>query len=536
MQAVATVGSLAEHRPLETRTLLALCILATAAVLGALGDALLRASPWGFNLLLWTSALAGSATLLARGLDAGRLTREWPLLGLAVLFAAGAAWRDSLTLKTLDGGAIALLLGMAAWRGHGGNPLTGHLTGYVRELSRFAIQSGFGAALVVFQDVGWKRLPHRRWLKLLASVLVGTALAVPVLLVFGGLLSAADAAFSKLLRDLFDIDLAKVIEHLLVSGFCAWVVCGSLRALLLARSPAAGLPPRIEPSFSDAAPIRSAMPGGSGPALPPPLPAPAFGLGAVEIGIVLGSLNLLFLAFIFVQVHYFFGGAARVEVVPGLTYAEYARRGFFELVTVAGLVLPLLLFADWLQRGRPRRTVFRVLATALVGLLFVIMASAVQRMRLYQAEFGLTELRFYATAFMGGLAVVFVWFLATVLRGRRERFTWGALVAGLAGIVALHVVNPDGWIAQTNLRRALEGKSLDVRYLTSLSADSVPRIVATLPELEAATTQEVAMRLLKRWPARQFADWRTLSLSRLRAEHALSLIASPSTPARPERE
>jgi hypothetical protein len=132
--------------------------------------------------------------------------------------------------------------------------------------------------------------------------------------------------------------------------------------------------------------------------------------------------------------------------------------------------------------------------------------------------------------------VVFVWFLATVLRGRRERFTWGALVAGLAGIVALHVVNPDGWIAQTNLRRALEGKSLDVRYLTSLSADSVPRIVATLPELEAATTQEVAMRLLKRWPARQFADWRTLSLSRLRAEHALSLIASPSTPARPERE
>ena len=32
------------------------------------------------------------------------------------------------------------------------------------------------------------------------------------------------------------------------------------------------------------------------------------------------------------------------------TYAEYARRGFFELVAVAALVLPLLLCAHWLVR------------------------------------------------------------------------------------------------------------------------------------------------------------------------------------------
>ena len=65
-----------------------------------------------------------------------------------------------------------------------------------------------------------------------------------------------------------------------------------------------------------------------------------------------------------------------------------------------------------------------------IALLFVIMASAFERMRLYQAEYGLSEQRLYPTAFMGWLAVVFVWFCLTVLRGHRERFAFGAMVAG----------------------------------------------------------------------------------------------------------
>src|SRR5262245_41251763 len=95
-------------------------------------------------------------------------------------------------------------------------------------------------------------------------------------------------------------------------------------------------------------------------------------------------------------------------------------QGFFELVGVAALVLPLLLAAHWLLRKEKARDeiVFRVLAGAQIALLFVMMVSAFQRMRLYQREYGLTELRVYTTVFMGWLAVVFVWFTMTVLRGR----------------------------------------------------------------------------------------------------------------------
>ena len=95
--------------------------------------------------------------------------------------------------------------------------------------------------------------------------------------------------------------------------------------------------------------------------------------------------------------------------------------------------LPLLLFLHWLIRkaSPPAERLYRALALMTVGLLFVVMASAVQRMQLYVTTNGLTELRVQASAFMAWLAVVLVWFALTVLRGQRRRFAFGALVAGL---------------------------------------------------------------------------------------------------------
>src|SRR5688572_31077318 len=97
-----------------------------------------------------------------------------------------------------------------------------------------------------------------------------------------------------------------------------------------------------------------------------------------------------------------FRSAALPEGPGTLGYAEYARRGFFELVTVAALVLPLLLLAHWLLRHRPARQqrAFNLLAGLLVVQLFVIVASALLRMSLYRQIYGETELRLYTTAFM----------------------------------------------------------------------------------------------------------------------------------------
>jgi Domain of unknown function (DUF4173) len=218
---------------------------------------------------------------------------------------------------------------------------------------------------------------------------------------------------------------------------------------------------------------------------------------------------------------YLFGGNARVETQTGLTYAEYARQGFFELVAVAALVLPVLLVADWaLRRERPRHAfVFRVLAGVLVALLLVVMASALQRMRLYQRAYGLTELRVYATGFMLWLAVVVAWASATVLRGRRERFAFGALVSGFAAVLVMNAVNPDALIARTNVERSRTGAEIDLRYLEGLSDDAVPALVAALPQLDEHVRRRLAANLLAR---RSDDDWRTWNWSRAHADALLA--------------
>jgi hypothetical protein len=329
-----------------------------------------------------------------------------------------------------------------------------------------------------------------------AAILRGTAFSLVPLVVFGSLMMAADAVFQNLVHRVFHID----FTHVVVVGFLTACIGGYLRGLLLGDELKLGAPNRV----------------------------PAFTQGSIEVGVMLGLLDLLFLAFVAVQVRYFFGGSALVHATTGLTYADYARRGFFQLVAVAALVLPFLLLAHWLLRPDDvaAQRLFRWLAGVQIALLFVIMASAVQRMRLYEAEYGLSEQRLYPTAFMGWLAVVFVWFVLTVLRGRRERFAFGAMVAGFALIAVLHLVNPDALVARTNIARARAGRDLDARYLGQLSADAAPEMVAGLPDLKAGDRCTVAKDLLAHWSSAGNPDWRSWSYSRSQAWHAVSANAS----------
>src|SRR5207249_10423734 len=123
------------------------------------------------------------------------------------------------------------------------------------------------------------------------------------------------------------------------------------------------------------------------------------------------------------------------------------------------------------------------------------MASALQRARLYVAEFGLSETRLYATAFMIYLAGAFAWFALTVLRGHWRRFAFGPLVQGFAVLGGLHLLNPDAFIVRANLARPAVPRPLDAWYPASLSADAVPDLLAALPTLQDADPCRAAPRL-----------------------------------------
>jgi hypothetical protein len=319
----------------------------------------------------------------------------------------------------------------------------------------------------------------------------GVLLAVPLLLVFNALFASADPVFAKAVQSLFRWDGNEAASTTFRVFFWSWAAAGVLWAALQA--------PRGE--------IRTEG-----------LPRPT--LGATEVATVLALVDGLFLAFVAVQARYLFGGQAWVSRSLEMGWGEYARRGFFELVWVAALALPMLLALHALLRDRGGRgeRVFRVLAGVLVALLFVVMVSAVQRMRLYQAAYGLTELRLYTTAFMGWLGIVLAWFAATVLRGQPGRFPRGAVMSGFAVVAALNVLNPDALIARTNLDRAERTGKLDARYLSWLSADAAPVVAGGLRRLELAPVDGCVLREGLRDDLRTRRDWRGWNWGRARAE------------------
>jgi hypothetical protein len=470
---------------------LEISVLAAAFSLGIVGDALLRCLPWGVNFTLWGILLAGAVLFLGRSrqqMFAGG--GAWLVLPIT-LSPLAFVWRDSPVLNALGLFSLATALSLAVLRARGARLQTSSLVQYVWGSLLTGFNAAFGMLPLVFGNREWNKTAGWSELCKVVAVLLGLALAIPPLLIFGALFMGADAVFKT-----FAIRFLQATPtHLLLTAFIAYLAGGYLRGVLFGKE--------LNPS-------------GQKPVLP-------VSLGAIEMGVMLGLLDLLFLAFVIVQVRYFFGGSAQVRATTGLTFAEYARRGFYELLVVAALLLPFLLAVHWLLRrdDNAGQRLFKWLAGIQIALLFVIMASAVQRMRLYQAEYGLSQQRLYPTAFMGWLAVVFVWFCLTVLRGERERFAFGATVAGFLLVATLHVVNPDALIARTNIERARAGHIFDASYLLDLSADAVPEIMAGLPNLNPTDRHKLAQGIIERWGQYQTTDWRSWSISRSRAWRAV---------------
>jgi hypothetical protein len=465
-------------------------MLAAAAILGFLGDLLLRAVPWGINLVLWSLSFAICIALIKKSMgEVWNGEGRWLFIP-ALLFPLLFAWRDSPPLLTLNFLIATGVFALAILRARSGAISVMSLVEGVVAGCLFVIHLLVGFLLLLIENLHWKRLSSNRH-RQISALIRGSLLAVPPLLVFGGLFIGADAAFEGIVSRMIQWFYNNIFSHIFLFGVFLWLSGGILKQLFLTKQ---WIPSSKEVNL--------------------PLT-----IGCVETSVLLGAINLLFLTFVLIQIRYFFGGANLVETSSTMTYSEYARKGFFELVLVSALVLPLLLGTHWLIRkeeGMALR-IFQVLAGFLIALLYVIMVSAFQRMRLYQQEYGLTELRFYTTAFMGWLAILFVWFALTVMRGSRNRFVAGALVTLMVSITALDFANPDAWIAQHNVARIAQGKKFDASYASSLSADAVPVLLHSLNSMNPKDREMVSSTLLLHWNVATVHDWRSWNWNRYQA-------------------
>ncbi|MEG9546793.1 MULTISPECIES: DUF4153 domain-containing protein [Streptomyces griseus group] len=449
-------------------------VLATA-VLSALflGDGI------GVNLLIVAVPAALAAFFAARA--AGRRLRPWTatwaLGGLALL--AIPALRDA-GWPTFLAVASALALGSLAL--HGSRSWLGVLVGSLGLFDSVVPGIIWGVRGIRARADG----SRARW----GAALRTTAVALVLLVVFGTLFASADAAFADLLGSLMPD--ASIGE-------------GPWRIFLFAL----GLAGALAAAYAAAAPVRW-----DGLTVRPGKPR-----GRAEWALPLMVLNLLFAAFITLQLVVLLGGYEKVRAETGLDHAEYARQGFWQLLWATLLTLLVIALAlRWAPRGGSRdRTLVRAVLGTLCALTLVVVASALRRMDLYVEEYGLTRLRISVAAMELWLGVVLILILAAGVFG--ARFLPRAIaVSAAAGVLAFGLLSPDGLIAEQNVQRFENSTStaIDIDYVKDLSADAVPAL-DRLPEPE----RSCALRIIQNEVLHADTPWYATSWGEARAKEIL---------------
>ncbi len=410
---------------------------------------------------------------------------SWALAALALIAVGALRAAEWLFVLCVLSAIVATAMALA-----GGRSLRGLFLGAV------------AVPLAVFRALPWttRGLQAARGgsgssvVRTAAAALVGLALLV----VFGALFAAADAAFADVLDNILPtIDAAAVVRWpflFVVLGL------GTLGACFLALAP---------PAFDAGAPPRRS-------------------LRRIEWALPVGLLVVLFAGFVAVQITVLFGGRDHVLRTAGLTYAEYARSGFGQLLTVT--VLTLVVITVVAAKASRQAVVDRIWLRALLGGLaafsLVIVASALTRMWAYENAYGFTQLRLLVSACELWLGVVFLLVIVAGVTGgmsaepgRRANWLPGAVLGtGIAALIALAALNPDRFIADQNVTRYQETGRIDLEYLSSISADAVPALYRLPAELHPCVLDHIARDLTAEGPD----SWNEWNLGRTEARRLLA--------------
>lgn len=450
----------------------------------------------GINWLIWTAAAAGALIFFTRM----RRKDGWlveVLAGTAVIASGSAAISDAPinNLAAVFLVIVLLAMGMLLTAGPWLRRITASFTVTAPVVAAAnAVVSAFGRASDATQKV---RSPAAR------GALRGAAITLPVVIVFALLLAGADPTFA-LWRNTIR-DLVADWDFVPRTIFFIAMLTLSLGAL----SFAALSPDATQPSHTE----------------------PTRWLGSTERLMLLGSVAGLFWIFLAVQLSYLFGNLPQVTG-SGMTFSEYARRGFGELTVVSTATTLIIIASERYGIRDERQGITRFVTFAAIGAVVFLLFSAFNRVLLYEAAYGFTTSRLYAQAFM---LIVGIGVVALTVEVARElnpgrlfrRVGTGAVIV----LIALCYWNTDAWIARKNIDRLAVTGKLDVSYLVrDLSLNAVPTIVGELSQMPEPTRAEVVHRLQRLYTRREslFArQWFEANLRRDNAERALKTLGLP---------
>ncbi|MFE9694982.1 DUF4153 domain-containing protein [Micromonospora sp. NPDC005806] len=454
-----------------------------AVLAGALGTAFfvpLSRVGIGWFLGWLTLTLGVLVSVRRRSADLPRTERlirgGWAAAALALL--AVLAFRNAWWLVTF---CVLGALGCATLAIVGGRLVRSILFGLV------------ATPFAAFRGLPWVRRhitasPDAGMVRRVTGSVVATVL---VLLVFGALLASADAAFNEVL--------SAIVPEINVSTVFRWIFLAAVGGLIaVAAVYTLAAPPDL--STVDKPTSRR--------------------LGLLEWAPAIGALTLLFAGFVIVQFTVLFGGQRHVQKVAGLSYSEYARSGFWQLLFVTLLTLAVLAgVSRWASREQPvERTLLRVLLGLLSALSVVIVVSALSRMWTYQKVYSFTGERIFVMAFELLLGAVFLMILAAGVRWRGRWIPGTTVALAVVMLLSLAVLNPEDYAAHRNIARYQQTGKIDAWYLRALSADATPALTQLPDPVRRCTLSWIADDLKESDP------WYAWNLGRYRARQALDRV------------
>ncbi len=303
-----------------------------------------------------------------------------------------------------------------------------------------------------FYSFGILKENKSRTFKNTVYIFIGLGISLPVAAILMGLFMSADAVFANAMETLIDfigIEIDKLFADIALGLFFGLFVSSALLGL----------------KYENKEPKTASKLGDS--------------INSIIIGTFLTIINIFIIAFVAFQFVYLFGGSVNITV-SDMTYAEYARRGFFELSAASGIIFVITLFVIFMTKKKEEKLPLWIQLTTVALCLCngVLLASALKRMLLYVDVYGLSVKRLLTLWFMGIIGFCLLWLIIKCFATKVDVMKWIGMTV-IIGVCVLSLTNTERLIAKYNVNSYLENPdktSIDLNYLGYLSYTAVPEI------------------------------------------------------------
>ncbi|PLS07294.1 DUF4153 domain-containing protein [Neobacillus cucumis] len=325
------------------------------------------------------------------------------------------------------------------------------------------------------------------------KILIGVVISLPVLVVVLRLLMTADSQFALLVGDI--PDLFRIVDAEGVFRFIVVVIAmsaffGLMQVLYIKQV-------TVMKKQEWQAPLK---------------------LDTVISITVLVLINIVYILFTIVQFKYFFSGSLQGDY----TYAEYARKGFFELlfVTLINLSITIVVLSLGDSGKNGIRIMRQVLLTILVLTSAVMLSSAFLRLSMYEDAYGFTFTRVLVHSFMIFLVVIFTYTLVKIWVEKLSLFHFYFITA-LIYYTAISIIDLDKMVVKENINRYEETGKIDAYYLGSLSSTGVLGLIQLYEQGENIPHLETILRNKQMDVQRENSTWQGYNFKREQASQKL---------------